>query len=77
MLSCLVAEDIALCLEYNIKMKQNMYSVCHNYLLLYCFNFLNQVFNQLTSLVVQWSEFPTTDHEVSSLIPGSNMGTFP
>ena len=27
-----LAEDIPLCLKYNIKMKQNMYSVWHNYL---------------------------------------------
>jgi hypothetical protein len=30
-----------------------------------------------TSLVVQWSEFLTTDHEIPGLIPGSTMGIFP
>jgi wyosine [tRNA(Phe)-imidazoG37] synthetase (radical SAM superfamily) len=33
----ILVEDIALCLQYNIKMKHNMYCVCHNYLLLYYF----------------------------------------
>ena len=31
----------------------------------------------LTSLVVQWSRFLTTKHEVPCSIPGSNMGIFP
>jgi hypothetical protein len=30
-----------------------------------------------TSLVVSWSEFLTTDHDVPSLNPGSTMGIFP
>jgi hypothetical protein len=30
----------------------------------------------MTSLVVQWSEFLTTDHEVPGSIPGSTMGVF-
>jgi hypothetical protein len=32
---------------------------------------------EMTSLMVQWSEFLTTDHEVTGSIPGSTMGIFP
>jgi hypothetical protein len=31
---------------------------------------------EMTSLVVKWSEFLTTDHEVPGSIPGSTMGIF-
>jgi hypothetical protein len=31
----------------------------------------------MNSLVVKWSEFLTTDHEVPGSIPGSAMGIFP
>ena len=30
----------------------------------------------MTSLVVEWSELLTTNHEVPGSIPGSNMGIF-
>jgi hypothetical protein len=32
---------------------------------------------EVTSLVVLWSEFLTTDHEVPGSNPGSTMGIFP
>jgi hypothetical protein len=34
-------------------------------------------FTSMTNLVVYWSEFLTTDHEVPGSIPGSAMGIFP
>jgi hypothetical protein len=39
-LKIILVEDIPLCLKYKIKMKQSMYSVCHNYLLYLSFQML-------------------------------------
>jgi hypothetical protein len=35
------------------------------------------LYRKLTSLVVYWSEFLTTDHEVPGSFPDSTMGPFP
>jgi hypothetical protein len=42
----------------------------------FIFYIVKNHFTTLTSLVVWWSEFLTTDHEIPGSIPGSNMGFF-
>ena len=37
----------------------------------------NIIIKYVTSLVVQWSESLTTNHEVPGSIPGSTVGIFP
>jgi hypothetical protein len=57
--------------EQNTRRGVNNMRTCHSVI-----RTLYILFEQ-ASLVVKWSEFLTTDHEVPGSIPGSTMGIFP